>query len=166
MPAIACVLTNAICEIANASIPFTQAANMPFRIWSLHNALFKQRSKTKAYYQIVAMTAIALPYGRLISIAIDAACEFYCTVYATAEKETPVSLDLPAIDPKIKANALTILDLTEDEAKDFDTVIQKRDLIVQELTKKLAKASPIIRESLYEMIRDANAACKTLTDEV
>lgn len=152
----ACILTNGVCEIAQASMPITQLINIPLRLCGIDVALRDPRNKKKAFFHAAAMAALLFPFGRFAAIAIDAISDATFPTEKIHNQKYVISKD----------NALTILNLEKgDENLDYKIKERHKELI--EKYKQMMKEddSMSLMRYLSTLVDDANRAFKILCPE-
>lgn len=152
---------NSFFEIAKISMPITWVGNFPVRIWSVFTA-FKQKKYVHIARNIISFVALFFRHGRAVAISVDML--FECISAYRHHCYKPSSPELKnKLDPIVRDQALRILDLSAEEAQDINRVTTKTSQMVNDLTQRKVKASPVIAKELQLLINDINAACKTLT---
>ncbi|HEU64687.1 MAG: hypothetical protein KR126chlam4_01209 [Candidatus Anoxychlamydiales bacterium] len=151
---------NLACATIDSPMDETLGLNAPIRAFSIIHALYHQRY-FKAALDIPAFVVLMFPNGRLISVIIDVASEIlnFNQKISVSESSFP---KVSRLDPKILANALRILSITEDKKDELDFINSQHLKITKALEEKKSKLSDILAKQVQLLIDDANVAKNTL----
>lgn len=164
-----CVAANIACASSKASVKATLGVNAPIRGASIIMALYNKKY-CKAALGVFAFFVLFLPYGKLVSIGIDVISEIINYNQSQGPKPSKKTFSLidesKRLDPTDQLNAYKILNVSEEERGDKESIKLKHGKLIDSLKKRQGRVSPIIASELENLIRDANIAYDTLLENL
>ena len=152
------ILANLSCEVFNKSLSFTLSCNLPLSTLRFsYNAWHK--NYYKAAFGLTSFAVLLLPHGRIVSVGLNLAEEFYNFYrYYSRVQGTSFPSCIKRLKVDCVQNACKILNMPEDRAKDLDFVKARWEKITQELNRRKQNLSRPLAAEFELMLEDCNSA--------
>lgn len=153
-----CIISNVACWVLKVSSPLTFGLDLPSRVT---NIVMHRESYGETALNIVALVAPLMPYGKLVSIAIDTVLEVlnYKKMDAGVFEEEITF----QVDPSVLEDAYRILNI-QDRSMEISEVVAVKEQLIAEFQRRKLKASLPLVPIFEKWIRDAEKSCKTICD--
>ncbi|MFS8564567.1 MAG: hypothetical protein LVR00_09855 [Rhabdochlamydiaceae bacterium] len=127
-------------KLARIGTRTTFGVNIPICAWNSVEAFQRKEYQTVACHA-VALCVLFLPEGRLIAMGLDTVSEFLNAYTKSLQRQkSSISDSRPGrLDPTVRENAVIMLGLSAEEALNRETVYQRYEALVKNLTTKRDK---------------------------